>query len=574
MSFFGGDLSKHDSFKNILSIGYEFETNDLAKLSLSDNELVNSGINSSNMSIKIDNTSATKIDDNNYEIIDEESGLYYIDYYDEYDGVANDHIFMNITNDIGKSNFYTLLIRHCEKYQDENVSKNDMYVFKTEDGQEYKITFDDHILSLYCSTLSNVEYLVTYLKIKRSNNIILETFLNACHRIFTHLHDVKKIPGDLFIKDIHTGKDTKIGHLKKRILYHKPNTNLYYLQTHDNEYFYKDYSIGMTAFVPQMTFRANIKHVVSIIKDILHNTDVNKNTRTKKTLKNEYNQVLDIEKCLEELFESYNKTATKNKKISRAMKNNIFGYFFMIFYKIYMYVNGYNTTNTSEEGNYFKDYISFYARHTNIMFYNKIKEIMLPVFGENTVSIIIDLLNQPSILANYIYTTRSLKKALKVNLELGDEYYGDPSVSFISYFKHFEVFPEDDTEQIKDTEKIRDWFMSADIDVYSNHFKMPDDGSIIIENRLFLMELTAYANELDVHTSGSFTLNNLKNLYRKLITIGKEVEDISKKELNVNTMRFVNKCKKGQYRDENFVCKTKAKKRRFNKKTTQKIRKN
>jgi hypothetical protein len=195
------------------------------------------------------------------------------------------------------------------------------------------------------------------------------------------------------------------------------------------------------------------------------------------------------------------------------------------------------------------------------MFYRKIKEIMLPVFKEKTAATILELVNQPEILATYIYTTRRLRKALKTTLTIEEADYGNPYVSFLSYFNHFEHFKPNENK-----ESNEDWFMSADIDVYSTHFDMPDDGSIIIENRLFMKELTAYANDnLGVYGSGSFSLNNLKNIYRKLITANK-VEDLSKKELNPKTMRFVNKCKPGQFRDEQFVCKT-VKRQKSNRKT-------
>jgi hypothetical protein len=553
--FFGGDLNKHDSFKNILSIGYEFETHDLAKLSLSDGVLVNSSITARGMTKKIKYSSASKADDNNYELIDEDRDLYYTEYYDEYDGVANDYVFMNITNDVGSSNFDTMLNKLCKKYDDDSI-KNDIYVFKSENGEiQHNIVFDSFLSNLNCSIFSGVEYLVTYLKIKKTTNIILETFLNACNRIFTHIRGIKKIPGDLFMRDPENGNDIKIGHMDKRILYHKPNTNLYYLQTHDSDVFFKENSIGNVQFQPQMTFRANIKHVISIMKDIVHNSDLNRIKRTKNQLNREHNAISDIESCLESLFETYNENTktTKNKKISKVLKNQIFGYLFMIFYKIYMYINSYIHSDMTADDNYFKNYLSFSARHNNFMFYEKIKKLMYPSFKENTVSTIIALLNQPKIVGKFIYTSRSIRNALKTVLTLGDEEYGNPSVSYISYFHHFEKFSEEEENSFTD----EDWFIKADIDIYSTKFKMPEDGSIIIENRLFSTELTAFANDnVNIYASGAFSLNNLKNIYRKLINTHK-VDDLSKKEINPNTLNFVNKCKSGHYRNDDFVCKPK-----------------
>ncbi len=61
---YGGFYSENEVLKKIISIGYEFETHDLAKLSLSENErdLINSGITTRELKAH------TKYDDNYYVI--------------------------------------------------------------------------------------------------------------------------------------------------------------------------------------------------------------------------------------------------------------------------------------------------------------------------------------------------------------------------------------------------------------------------------------------------------------------------------------------------------------------------
>jgi hypothetical protein len=552
----GGDLNRHDSFKYILSIGYEFETHDLAKLSLSDDVLINSSNTARDMSKKLLQEVASKTDDNNYEIIDEideDNALYYTEYFDEYDGQANDNLVMNITNDIGSSSYDKMLQRKCKNL--EGVNKNDLYVFQSTNGERYDINFDSLLLNRQCSIFSGLEFVMTFFKIQKSPNIILETFLNTCYRIFSHFNKLEKIPGDLLLKDEENGEEIKIGDLDERILFHKPNTNLYYMQTHDNDYFSKPYTLGMITFLPQMTFRANIKHVISIIKDILNNTDLTRIKRTKQLLISEYNAVCNIEKCANELIDVYNTTSKSGRKITKSMRPEVVGYLFMIFYKIYMFVEYYNLSDMTDEENYFKNCLSFSARHSNLVFYDKFKSVMSPQFGEDTVSTIITLLDQPDIVSKYMYLGRK-KKALKTKLKYNDEHYGNPAYSFISYFEHFET-PLFDAEGKPEKE----WFIYRDVDVFSTHFELPKDGSIIIENRLFFSELVAFANDnVNLYAPNSFTLNNLKNIYTKLIK-SNLVTDLSQKELNPNTLRFVKKCKSDQVRNEDFVCKPKKTKK-------------
>ena len=566
MLIYGGDLEKHNSFTHILSIGYEFETHDLAKLSLNDDILINSSIIFMMLKNKLLRGMAKKIDKNSYEI--EDGGKKYIEYYDENIEGDIDNV-MNITNDIGGSNFDKMLSKKCKTTKD----KNNIYSFETDIGKKYKIHFDSSLQQSKCSIFSGPEFVITYYKIQQSKNIILETFLNACYRIFTHLNKLEKITGNLVIKD-ENGSNDKIGNLKNRILFHKPNTNLYYLQTHDSAIFSKDYSIGAIGIMPQMTFRANIIHVVQIIKDILYNYRFENSKQNKKMIMKEYEIVDDIDKCIGELLDNYNKHQALSKwKLNpkdRIVKE-IIGYLFMIFYKIYMYVEFY--INSSGEENYFKNYLSFASRHMNYIFYKKIKGLLYTYFEKNwddkietedinsdLVYIIISLIDKPEIIQQYMYFGRK-KKILTIKLSVDDENYGDPAYSFISYFHHFEHPSESNNEDNTD-EQQREWFIDSEIDVSSTNFEIPQDSSIIIENRLFFYEITTYMkDEVKLNAPNYFTLNNLKTIYLKLVEKGKKVVDLNKKELNPKTDKFVNKCENGKERNSEFRCVTKKAKK-------------
>ena len=170
---------------------------------------------------------------------------------------------------------------------------------------------------------------------------------------------------------------------------------------------------------------------------------------------------------------------------------------------------------------------------------------MFQKFKSNTVSVIIKLLNQPSIISKYLYFDK--KQALNIILQENDINYVNQAYSFISYFNHFEN-PNTNNNTLLEKE----WLIYSETDIFSTTFELPDDNLIIIENRLFFIELILFAkNELNIYAPNSFTLNNLKNMYKKLI---KSVKDLSKQELNPITMQYVNKCKETQRRNDKFIC--------------------
>lgn len=253
--FFGGSLISDKTFKKILSIGYEFETHDLAKLSLHSNKksLINSDLVLRSLKNKIDRNSVKVIDDNylsvripiekegkiltenneseeseseetngddnegeeneemdederefmeafNYEIqLEKHENDSYLEYFNENRKHDNkETIKFQITNDITDGEFDSMIKEYC---RDLTIPKNEMYIFKTKGGKVFDFKFSDKLTN-NCKTFTGVEYVITYYNPKKDNpNIIIDTFIDACSRIIDHLGDLKKTTGALMIAD-------------------------------------------------------------------------------------------------------------------------------------------------------------------------------------------------------------------------------------------------------------------------------------------------------------------------------------------------------------------------------------
>jgi hypothetical protein len=285
---YGGDIDKHNIFRKILSIGYELETLSLAKFTLitTDNEdepiLLNTDTNSKDFEKMMKLQNGNSGEDGEDED-DEDDYDYYanrleetleIDAYTteslnkqtkqtrtakttksvkevklvkEEDAtflVANDmavtsftkylNNFCNINDGTNKTNHNTAANTtntHNTKTEGDLIDKNDLYTFETDDNdKKYKLNFETWSKK-DCGMFSDVEWIMTYYKPKQNKNIILSTFVNVAKNLIFHLNQLKKQKGRLIMNFSEDDKEI----MKKseiRNLYHLPNTNLYYLQTH------------------------------------------------------------------------------------------------------------------------------------------------------------------------------------------------------------------------------------------------------------------------------------------------------------------------------------------------------
>jgi len=609
--FQGGSLIPDKTFKKILSIGYEFETHDLAKFSLHKNKksLINSQMSLRVLEGKLETGSATEIDDNYVSVripihkddkphkekhaINEAKGAVAVDYEelefmaafeDEYEEEMNEEkqrlleerenesyleyftesrktdnkktIKFHVTNDVGDVDFGTILKTYCE---DVNIAKNDMYFFKTSKGKLYDLKFSEELTDS-CPTFTGVEYIATYYSPKKENaNIIIETFVDACSRIVDHLSDLKQVQGTLLIHDEKKTHYTPVGELGgERCLYRKPGTNLFYMDTYDTKDMIETQNIGDAVFVPQMTFRCKAIDLIDIIKEILEMPDFKKSKTDVYSHELDLEAAIYLEELVDKLIDNFNKTTKlgpdrKRRTIDKTttMGKNLKTYMFLIYYKLYYYIQEHKLILNKEEEDYLKDHLSFASRHNNTTLYNRIKEILEESFDISEIDEVHRLLCQPTILSS-MYKFEDKEKAdrnyegsAKTNLQKSDPHYGDPLYSLPSYFKHFED-PKTITSQ-------SDWLTDSKIDLFSTTFPL-DSDNILVENRFFRFEIGVWLrNTVDKRFSkDTLKLKEMMDIVNKLY--GPNIKKMINLVYNPIKNKLTRKCKPGYYRSINFKC--------------------
>jgi hypothetical protein len=447
-----------------------------------------------------------------------------------------DTIKFQITNDLADTAFNLMLKKQCTKM---NVPKNDMYFFRTTDGKLYDFKFSEDIATdKTCEAFSSVEFVATYLSPKENyENVILDTFVDACSRIVDHLGDLQKIKGELLFHDnVHF---FGAGHLgKDRCLYHKPGTNLFYMDSYDDEDVEALQTIGDAVLIPQMTFRSNAPHTFSIMKEIVTvRGRVKKGKSTAKDMEDEYNLLVFLEECVDNLFKIHNETAAIKIDKNTDMGKTLHLYLFLIFYKLNMFIL--NHAGIFAKENYLKDFISFSSRHSNIVLFERIKEILKTHYGldgkdddDNTK--IYQFIHQPNAL-NYVYEREEGDEDDEADFDENDEYkynydahvdnlseddpnFGNPLYSMISYFKYFDV-------------NGADWLRENKYDTFSTTFELKND-EVLIEDRNFMYEINLYLknNMKSYFANKNLTIHNLYsivNLYygnkmKKMITLTRD----------------------------------------------------
>jgi len=567
----GGDIDARNGLKYILSIGYEMEAGTFSKLTKTD--VVD---NPGDLVLFNSETARTDIltfkklmESENFEILDEdlisrmEEKVDEVAYNDKNE-VDNDIVFY-ITNDMSKTPFISKIQKICyiesDDEDDEDESNDDneddeeaaneaaieayvnklnkLFMFRTLTGDEYKLhfIFKD---KRDCGEFSNVEWLFTYLKPKQTTSIVIDTFTNALTNLLRHLSDLEEIEGK-FIVNTDDG-EVIIDKPEVRSLYHKPGTNLYYLDTHILD---KKFTLDDICLTSQMTFSCYIENVMLVMKTLI--TD-NYNTITSISDDSKYKiNVLDqLEICIEKLLESYNEKETIFKLImtrtNAKIIKKIMGYLYLIMFKLSRYYNGYLKIE-KDKRKYFKNSLFFAVRHDNSIFYAEIKKNLKVLFlqqlnekyngdeveiNKGISEIIQRIVVQPDVLYEYFLEESITVRKNAFNpsniLEKNTNRYGDPEFSLISYFHFFEN-PTDtsnnmtyvgDGEERKQILFTNEWFVFSQIDNKSARMELKDD-IVLIEFRGFQKMLTNYVfniadNELkDLMRTG--ICNEIKKKY-------------------------------------------------------------
>jgi hypothetical protein len=362
-------------------------------------------------------------------------------------------------------------------------------------------------------------------------------FSDACSRIETHFTDLEKEKCNLFLLRP-DGTEQRIGNTESRYLYHKPGTNLYYIQTYDTINQYKKQSLGDMTFVPQMTMRVYAWNALDVMRQLLtyHAAEYTKNPRNVKVMHNELETFNDLYTTTMQLIMKYNTSHKHNISLHTRFGKSIRLYLFFILTKLYMFIVEYlpgkqNPKNTA----YLKDYMTYLPRHSNYVMYMRMKQLMKTHFRiveKKAVQSVIELVYQPQILARLFHMPTEMAAIQNVSVGIDHPDYGNPSVSFLSYFQYFENPPPSDEsfESLSTTshespqilmdsgkESQHDWLKRNDYDIFSTEYPLMKDA-LLIENRLFSREMDLFMRNKVDEKMYHFNIKNIRTMVNKIKT--------------------------------------------------------
>ena len=490
-------ISRDTIFKHIKSIGFEIETTDIIKFTVKEDEgkeiLVNSSLTNGDLE---------------YGYEDE-----------EYTYILNTpELQFKITNDSSEDSNFNEEIEALAEDED-----CDDVVFKLSLpeneylNQEYDIKIVEDGELLNCSSFTDVEWIITHYRPRISPNIILETFSESMVLLRNHLRNLVIIPDSHFLY-LSDGDFVKYDNANVNQTYVLPGTSLVYFNSlytnsEKGETRGQNYNINEDLLVVvQMTFGCDVLYVYRLMKKMLsleftkREVDILEECLTRHPENKNIKEIVDF---IEEFKSGENSDITTIDNSLEIVKimftdfpvvdKKIKMYFFLIIYKIYIYLNFYLTDKPKD---LLKEVSSFMVRHTNYVLYLEIKKL----FGghESTINQLIEKLDSKEITELFV-SDHMNKKIKKIFLSKPSrpKSYGNPLYSVANYFRHFE----------KDVSKdLRDWFVLNNIDEKSTKYDLTND-TIIIEFRdfpifcymQFLLEDDIREELLDINT-GSFTM--------------------------------------------------------------------
>ena len=524
----GGEVRGKDIFHHIKSIGYELETTRLAKFTLlpKDNDrperLLHTDLATNDLAM-LKGLPADDIRRKELMVLptEEEDGFSFL-----------------VTNDMAVTKFTEHLKSICEepleaavatemaynededdedededdKEEDANIlieqNKNLLYTFNANDGQIYPINF------LYkdprhCGLFSDVEWVGTFLKPKKSEHIILDTFTKLLGILFRHLDALEPIPGTL---NLHFSKDDHdvVLHPKTRMLFRSPGTSLHYLQTNYREGDAKDNNDLLLK--PQMTFSCPAMFLIPVFEEMIR--PASENTHASKVLNHLATFVQAMGDAVKELCVT--DAWPESKKMTGDTLATFQGYLWLFLFKVFRYCV--YAGKGEEQAAYFKNTLFFNSRHGNAQLYTVLKRLLAKHLGKGeddseTIETLQKIILQPPILNKIMETIPNAKKRknmfiFKYNLPPNDKHYGDPSYSLESYLQFFE------TSKKPTIDPSTDWLHHSMIDVFSSQMEIVDH-LVLIEVRCFLeLVVDAFSSVLfpegNKDKVGSLTIGELK----------------------------------------------------------------
>ena len=538
----GGSINQAKIFNNILSIGFEIETTDLIKLTLTKSNLNN---------FILVNSSLTNID-LEYGFTSPDEYLYIKDTKDESFKITNDSAEDSDFNELIEKKYYTNDNASLneenndeednEETQEEEIEENNKIILlkiplnKYLTQTDFEIKFREPSTELVnFSSFTDTEYIATYYKPDKNVDIIKKYFIKSIKELSEHLNKLITInDSKIYIKD-----DNNIIQIQNLLnqSYVLPNTNLIYLNS--SLYDIKNYNIKEDLkVVIQCTFSCNVIYCYRIMIQLLSITNIDNfeqqlinYSTTNKNAQELLNKINNITKYLD--YDEY--VITKTINITNLLINNynnkfkkylldtsnietkkIKSYLFLILYKLFIYLNSY-LDNINTPGNMLKKHLSFAVRHNNYVLFLEIKKIINNIFFQNNDNInsstILNELLDYTILLKLYNTTRvknenaRLLLTLKNNqndLNFKNKYYGNPIFSIKNYFNYFDSNNDD-------------WLVVNNIDEKSTKFDLINDV-VIIEFRdfpiysylkIFSMGNNNVKNEILQNNVGTLTIKTL-----------------------------------------------------------------
>ena len=545
----GGHIDVSRIFSRILSIGFEIETTDLIKLTLTPNEdsndfiLINSSLTNLDLEYgyvdeneytyiaNVENIETFKITNDSAE--DSEFNEIIEKHYRSDEKDANED-GSNISRDSESDLENTSILSEDETNGDdeydediEDATNDNIVILRIPNNQylnqlNYEIKFREASSELITfSDFTDTEFIATYYKPNKSKNIIKEYLFKSIRELRDHLSTLVTInDSKMIIKK--QDEEVAIPDLIDQV-YVLPNTSLVYFNS--SLYKIENYNIKEDLkIVVQLTFSCNILDCFKIMIQLLSIIDTKKcyaELDKYKNIKNAselYQKIYEIENNLnydeyaiklsidivKKLFNNYNqKYNTQIFDNNREYVKKIKSYLFLIIYKLFIYLNSY-VREIDTKGNMLKKHLSFAIRHNNHALFSEIKKILESNNIDN--SVMQQLLDEK--ILNKLYDSTflrnkktKLKLSISKNPETENTHFGNPLLSINSYFEYF-------------NQSNSDWLVETGVDEKSTKFELENDV-IIIEFRdfpiysyleLFLMGDNNVKNEILNNNVGTLNM--------------------------------------------------------------------
>ncbi len=408
-----------------MSIGFEIETTDLIKLTLTKDEMTDKDI--------LVNSALTNVD--------LEYGYYDPDEY-TYINDTKDETF-KITNDAAEDSDFNELVEKIyygkdkeeeggeeeegpEEYSEEYVEEeqegpeeydeeydkdpSDFFVLKIPSNEYlpqpyYVIKFKENTGELVnYNPFTDTEFIATYYKPVKGYNIIKDYFFKSVTELSKHLDKLVTIDNSkMFIKNDNEEKEILMPINQSYVL---PNNSLVYFNS--SLYNIQNYNIKEDLkVVIQMTFSCNIIYCYRIMKKLLSIENAEKyqqqlepystNEKVKQlsdklyNVQNNYNYddyaITTSMNIVNSLFKNYN-DIYKNYSLDDNMDTTKFikAYMFLIIYKLFIYLNFY-VIDEDKPGNMLKKHLSFAVRHNNYTLFLELKKIINEKFFQTKLTL-------------------------------------------------------------------------------------------------------------------------------------------------------------------------------------------